>query len=68
MFALVDVPYAAGRRYLAAGQPPPTAVDDLVTEACRCILSAASEPPTGRGESGAGRWAPAPRRNRRTGT
>jgi AcrR family transcriptional regulator len=38
-FALVDVPYAAARRYLAAGQPPPPAVDDLVAATCRCILS-----------------------------
>jgi len=38
-FALVDVPYAAGRRYLLAGQPPPPSVDDLVAATCRCILS-----------------------------
>lgn len=39
MFALVDVPYAAARRHLAAGKPPPPAVDDLVAATCRCILS-----------------------------
>lgn len=38
-FALVDVPYAAGRRYLAAGKPPPPAVDELIAATCRCILS-----------------------------
>jgi AcrR family transcriptional regulator len=37
-FALVDVPYAAARRYLLAGKPPPTAVDDLVTQVCACVL------------------------------
>lgn len=37
-FALVDVPYAAVRRYLLAGKPPPRAVDDLVARTCRCIL------------------------------
>lgn len=38
VFALVDVPYAAGRRHLIAGEPPPPSVDDLVTETCRCVL------------------------------
>jgi AcrR family transcriptional regulator len=37
-FALVDVPYAAVRRYLLGGQPPPAAVDDLVTQTCDCVL------------------------------
>jgi AcrR family transcriptional regulator len=37
-FALVDVPYAAARRYLLAGEPPPTGVDALVAQACACIL------------------------------
>lgn len=38
VFALVDVPYAAGRRHLIAGEPPPPFIDDLVTETFRCIL------------------------------
>ena len=38
VFALVDVPYAAGRRHLVAGEPPPPLVDDLVTETLRRIL------------------------------
>jgi len=38
-FALVDVPYAAVRRYLHAGEPPPTTVDDLVRQACTCVLA-----------------------------
>ena len=38
VFALVDVPYAAGRRHLVAGEPPPPPVDDLVTETLRCVL------------------------------
>lgn len=41
VFALVDVPYAAGRRHLIAGEPPPPAVDDLVTATCRCVLGIA---------------------------
>jgi hypothetical protein len=38
VFALVDVPYAAVRRYLLAGQPPPPAVDDLIRKTCVCLL------------------------------
>lgn len=38
VFALVDVPYAAGRRHLVNGEPPPPLVDDLVTETLRCVL------------------------------
>jgi AcrR family transcriptional regulator len=37
-FALVDVPYAAARRYLQAGKPPPASVDDLVAQVCACVL------------------------------
>lgn len=37
-FALVDVPYAAARRYLLAGKPPPAGADELVTQVCACIL------------------------------
>ncbi|MFI5689722.1 TetR/AcrR family transcriptional regulator [Streptomyces sp. NPDC051636] len=37
-FAVVDVPYAAGRRHLLAGEAPPTLVDDLVAVTCRCML------------------------------
>lgn len=37
-FALLDVPYAAVRRYLIAGKPPPRSIDDLVTRTCQCIL------------------------------
>lgn len=38
-FALVDVPYAAIRRYLADGKPPPPHVDGLVTETVMAILA-----------------------------
>lgn len=38
VFALVDVPYAAGRRHLVNGEPPPPLVDELVTETLRCVL------------------------------
>ena len=38
-FATVDVPYGAVRRYLAAGRPPPSLVDDLVLATCRAVLS-----------------------------
>lgn len=37
-FALLDVPYAAVRRYLLAGEAPPRSVDELVTRTCECIL------------------------------
>jgi AcrR family transcriptional regulator len=37
-FALLDVPYAAVRRYLMRGVPPPPSVDDLVARTVRCIL------------------------------
>jgi AcrR family transcriptional regulator len=37
-FALVDVPYAAARRYLLASKPPPAGVDDLVAQVCACLL------------------------------
>jgi len=43
LFALADVPYAAMRRYIAAGEPPPATIDDLVTTTCRCVL--ADDPP-----------------------
>jgi len=42
-FAVVDVPYAATRRHLLAGEPPPPELDDLVAAACRCLLT--DEPP-----------------------
>ncbi len=47
VFALVDVPYAAGRRHLIAGEPPPPEVDDLVTETFRCILGTGPQSQTG---------------------
>jgi AcrR family transcriptional regulator len=37
-FALLDVPYAAVRRYLIQGSPPPPSVDDLIGRTVRCIL------------------------------
>ncbi|MGH3550975.1 MAG: TetR/AcrR family transcriptional regulator [Pseudonocardiaceae bacterium] len=37
--ALVDLPYAATRRHLLAGEPPPPELDDLVAAACRCLLA-----------------------------
>jgi AcrR family transcriptional regulator len=43
-FALVDVPYAAARRYLQAGKPPPAGVDDLVTQVCICLLDEQPRP------------------------
>jgi hypothetical protein len=38
VFALVDVPYAVGRRHLISGEPPPPLADELVTETLRCVL------------------------------
>jgi AcrR family transcriptional regulator len=37
-FALIDVPYAACRRYLIAGEPPPRVIDELVVGVCECTL------------------------------
>lgn len=39
--ALVDLPYAAIRRYIGTGEPPPESLDDLVLTACRTILDVA---------------------------
>jgi AcrR family transcriptional regulator len=38
VFALVDVPYAAVRRHLRAGESPPGLVDALITETCIALL------------------------------
>jgi len=37
-FALLDIPYAAVRRHLIAGVPPPMLVDDLVTRTVFSVL------------------------------
>jgi AcrR family transcriptional regulator len=37
-FALVDVPYAAVRRHLVAGETPPAEVDELVATVCAAVL------------------------------
>jgi AcrR family transcriptional regulator len=37
-FAVVDVPFAAVRRHLAAGEPPPPLLDDLVERAHDAVL------------------------------
>lgn len=37
-FALLDVPYAAVRRYLITGNPPPPSVDNLIARTVSCIL------------------------------
>lgn len=39
-FALVDVPYAASRRYLLGGHPPPRTVDDLIIVTCEATMFA----------------------------
>jgi AcrR family transcriptional regulator len=46
-FALVDVPYAACRRYLLAGQDPPPSLDGLVVLTCECTLFASAGNPKG---------------------
>jgi AcrR family transcriptional regulator len=38
-FALADLPYAAMRRFIAAGESPPASIDDLVVTACQCVLT-----------------------------
>lgn len=42
-FALVDVPYAAVRRHLAAGRPPPPEIDVLVRETVVALLGPAPQ-------------------------
>jgi hypothetical protein len=46
VLALVDVPYAAGRRHLVNGEPPPPLVDELVTQTLQRVLF--DRPETGR--------------------
>ncbi|MGH3881969.1 MAG: hypothetical protein ACRDSG_07670 [Pseudonocardiaceae bacterium] len=36
--AIIDVPYAATRRHLLAGEVPPLELDDLVAATCRFLL------------------------------
>lgn len=38
-FALVDIPYAGVRRYLAGGKPPSGLADQLIEECARTVLS-----------------------------
>lgn len=44
-FALADIPYAAVRPSVAAGQPPPPDVDALVLTASRAVLAAEGASP-----------------------
>jgi AcrR family transcriptional regulator len=37
-FALLDIPYAAVRRHLLMGEPPPAIVDELVARSASCVL------------------------------
>jgi AcrR family transcriptional regulator len=46
VFALVDVPYAVGRRHLINGEPPPSLADELVIETLRCVLIDGPSPGT----------------------
>jgi AcrR family transcriptional regulator len=39
-FALFDIPYAGVRPYLAAGEPPPQRLDDLIATAVASVLRA----------------------------
>jgi AcrR family transcriptional regulator len=41
-FSLIDVPYAACRRYLLGGKPPPPVVDELIAQTCKCTLQIAA--------------------------
>lgn len=38
-FAVLDVPFAAVRRFVEMGQVPPSTVDELITQAYRAIIS-----------------------------
>jgi AcrR family transcriptional regulator len=48
-FAVLDVPFAAVHRHVAANEPPPLYVDDLIAEAYRALIPPAR---TGRSERG----------------
>jgi hypothetical protein len=37
---LFDIPYAAVRPYLAAGEPPPARLDELIATAAASVLEA----------------------------
>ena len=43
-FELVEIPYAAVRPYVAAGQPPPPDVDELVLTASQAVLDEGASP------------------------
>jgi AcrR family transcriptional regulator len=43
VLALIDVPYAAVRRYLQQGVPPPTFIDDMIEEICHVIVGGDDE-------------------------
>jgi AcrR family transcriptional regulator len=38
-FAVLDLPFSAVRRFVAMGQVPPPAIDDLITNAYRAVIS-----------------------------
>ena len=42
-FALLDLPLSAVRRYVAAGEPPPRQVDDLIATAYEAVIDAAQK-------------------------
>lgn len=54
VFALADLPYAASRRHLAAGRPPPPILDVLVADAVRSVLGVRDDRPAGRIEGAGG--------------
>lgn len=39
-YAVIDLPYAAVRPHVQAGEPPPPIVDELITEAYRAVIAA----------------------------
>lgn len=43
VLALIDVPYAAVRRYLQQGVPPPKFIDDMIEEICHVIVGGDDE-------------------------
>lgn len=43
-FAVLDLPFSAVRRFVAAGEPPPPVVDDLVATAYAAVLDHALRP------------------------
>jgi hypothetical protein len=43
-FAILDLPFAAVRRFVGVGEPPPYLVDDLISKAYSAVIEGAKAP------------------------